>query len=84
VQAGFNAESGRVFRPVFFDVFGNTVYRPDIDKSFKTLKQAQADFWKQSEELDAIALTLDGIEQKQADIERELQQFKKLAKELQQ
>lgn len=77
VQKGFNESDGRFFRPVFFDLFGNTVYRPDIEDSFDSLKKAQADFWKQADLLDAEALTIEGIEKKHDVIEQELKDWKK-------
>jgi hypothetical protein len=78
IQAGPNEESGRVYRPVFFDVFGNVVMRPDIEDSFKTLKQAQAAFWRMADDIDTIPLTLKGIETKKDVIENELREWKRL------
>lgn len=77
VQKGFNAEDGRCYRPVFFDLFGNTVYRPEIEDSFDSIKKAQADFWKQADMLDAEKITLEGIEKKYDAIEEELKEWKK-------
>lgn len=83
VKAGFNEqESGRVYRPVFFDVFGNDIYRPDIENSFKTAKQANASFWAQAEMIDAIKATLEGAERKRNLIELELRDYDAFLKEL--
>lgn len=35
----------RVFRAVCFDIFGTTVYRPDLDASFKSTEAASKAFW---------------------------------------
>lgn len=82
VQAGPNADSGRVYRPVFFDVFGGIIHRPSIEESAKTIKKAQAEFWQQAEEIDAVEATLDGLKAKQGQIEQELDGIKKLVREI--
>lgn len=82
VQAGPNADAGRVYRPVFFDVFGNTIYRPSIDDSFNTLKQAQSDFWKQADGIDPVAATIEGLEAKEKAMTEELEAFQKLMEDI--
>ena len=83
IPAGFpEQEAGRVFRPVFFDVFGNELYKPDIENSFKTSKQAQASFWAQAEQIDAIKATLDGAEQKRNLIKKDLDDYDAMLKDL--
>lgn len=77
VQKGPRAEDGRVWRPVVFDLFGNTVYRPDIEDSFDSIKGAQADFWKQVDALDAQALTLEGVEKQHDELDKKLKEWKK-------
>jgi hypothetical protein len=77
LQKSFNADEGRVYRPVFFDLFGNIVYRPDIGDSFSDQKKAQADFWKQADLLDAENITIKGIEKKYDALEQELKEWKK-------
>lgn len=82
LQAGFNQEDGRVYRPVFFDVFGNVAYSPKIDASFKTSKQANAEFWKQADKLDAVSITIEGIKTKQGQLTKELDSYSSLLEEL--
>jgi hypothetical protein len=82
VQAGPAESDGRVFRPVFFDVFGTTLYRPSIDDSFNTLKQAQSEFWKQADQLDAVQATIEGMDRKRKDLEKALDDFDKLMEEI--
>lgn len=82
LQKGFNAADGRVWRPVFFDVFGNVIYRPDIEESFDNQKEAMAEFWKQSNEIDAVQATLDGAKAKQQAMQNELEKFTELVDSL--
>lgn len=70
--AGFDRADGTIYRPVFFDVFGNVVYRPEIEESYNNLKSAQKAFWSKANELDAIKITLEGIERKHSAVQREL------------
>lgn len=49
---------GRVYRPVFFDLFGTVVERCEIEDGFKTGAAARKAFWKRADELDAVAITL--------------------------
>lgn len=82
VQAGPSADDGRVYRPVFFDIFGGIIYRPDLQDSAKTLKKAQAEFWQQAEEVDAIEATTEGMKAKLQELERSVDDFKRLMKEV--
>lgn len=77
LQKSFNPEEGRVWRPVFFDLFGNVVYRPDIEKSFDSVKKASTEMWKEADLLDADAITIMGIEKKHDILEHELNEWKK-------
>lgn len=81
-QKGPSSDSGRVFRPVFFDVFGNTVYRPDLDESFDSQKQAMSDFWKQADEIDAIKATIEGAKAKHKALAQAADDFSELLEEL--
>lgn len=81
-QKGPRAEDGRVFRPVFFDVFGNTVYRPDLDDSFDSQKQAMSDFWKQAAEIDAIKATVEGAKAKHKAMQAAAETFGDLLEEI--
>jgi hypothetical protein len=78
IQAGATAETGRVYRPVFFDVFGNIVFRPEIEDSFKTQKSAQAEFWKRADDIDPVKATLEGVEKKHDSVKEELKSWEKL------
>jgi hypothetical protein len=82
VQKTSNPDDGRVFRPVFFDVFGNTIYKPEIADSFATSKQANSAFWRQADEIDAIKATMEGIKTKQDQLEADLDKYEALSKEL--
>lgn len=82
VQSGASADSGRVYRPVFFDVFGNIIHQPKIDESFPSIKKAQSEFWKQAEEIDAIEATSKGIKTKLEAMEEELDEFKRMTKDI--
>lgn len=79
---GVAAEDGKGFRPVFFNVFGQTIYRPKKDEHSATLKAAQSEFWKKASELEAVDATLEGLEQWQSDTEKQLQTIKSIMKEL--
>lgn len=82
VQAGPNSESGRLYRPVLFDVFGNTIALPDLEHSFKTLKQAQSEFWKAADEVDAVELTIEGLKRKRDTLAADAETLDKLLEEL--
>ena len=49
--------SRRVFRPVFFDLDGNTLARPGIDESHSTRRAAEREFWRIADSIDADATT---------------------------
>lgn len=82
LQKTANPDEGRVFRPVIFDVFGNVIYRPDLEESFDTQKQAMSEFWKQADEIDPVKTTLDGAKQKQEAMQKELDKFDELIEDL--
>lgn len=82
LQAGPNPDMGRVYRPVFFDLFGNTLYRPSIEESFKSLKQAQTEFWKQAEEIDAVDATIEGLKAKRDSLQKEAEDLNAIVEEL--
>lgn len=76
------ADAARVFRPVFFDVFGNVIARPDVDESFPNQKQAQGSFWAMANEIEAVEATLKGIREKQKYLQNEIDKLDDLLKEL--
>jgi hypothetical protein len=77
VQKGPSKESGRVYRPVFFDIFGNIIYRTELEDSYETLSKAQVEFFNKAEDIDAVASTLEGIEKKYDVLEKQLKDWKK-------
>lgn len=81
-QKGATKDSGRAFRPVFFDVFGRTIYRPENNEAFDTQKQAMADFWKQADEVNAIEETIEGLKAKYEEIQEECKAYKDAVEEL--
>jgi hypothetical protein len=82
VQKGFNAADGRVFRPVFFDLFGRIIHRPEIDDSFDSQKQAMSSFWKEADEIDAVEETRNGLREKCEVLTKELGEVQTLLEEL--
>lgn len=54
----------RITRGVVFDVFGNPVYRPNIDESFKTGDQARKAMKQFLDGFDAVEHTRDAIFEK--------------------
>jgi hypothetical protein len=64
----------RVYRPVFFDIFGTVVSRCDLDDASKSAETARKEFWKLANELDAVALTLSALEKRRHDLLRETEQ----------
>ena len=60
----------RVTRGVVFDVFGNVVYRPSLEDSFKNLDQAREAMWA-ALPLDIFQVTRDAIQAKQTSMARE-------------
>ena len=45
----------RVFRAVCFDVFGKTVYHPDLDASSSSTETAIKDFWDFWEKMNEVS-----------------------------
>lgn len=60
VKAVFNDQT-RVYRPVFFDLYGNVIDRLDIEHSFKSSASANKAFWPIANSLDAVAITREAI-----------------------
>lgn len=65
--------SDRAFRSVFFNVFGDVVYKTPTEEAFDTQKKAQSDFWRRSDEIEAEKITLDGLTNKIAELEKEIE-----------
>lgn len=82
VQKGPSAASGRVYRPVFFDVFGNEVARPSLEDSAPDLKKANAMFWQMADDIDIVESTLEGIETKRDNLQKEAGRYEALLEEL--
>ena len=62
----------RVYRPVFFDLDGHVIARPDLDASPRTGAAAVKLFWKMANELDAVAVTRAMLERRAATLRRDL------------
>lgn len=61
----------RGFRAVMFDIFGNTVYRPDIDGMHSTRAAAEKAFSKWYGEFDAETYYRDVLRERAARLQRE-------------
>lgn len=81
-QKTANPADGNIYRPVFFDVFGNIIYRPDVDDSFDTQKGAMADVWKQANDIEAVKATVNGAKAKQKAMQQEVDKFTELVEEI--
>lgn len=81
LKAGPDDDAGRIYRPVYFDLFGNTVLRPEVEDSFKTQKQAMAALWTMADEVDAQDATIAGIKEKQKMLQDEIDKLDVLAKQ---
>ena len=64
-------EQGNCKRVVFFDIFGNVIGK-SRDTTFKTTDKADQFFWKESEKLDAIQITLEGLQEKKNYLQRQI------------
>lgn len=63
----------RGHRYVIFDIFGHVIDRPDLDQCYKSADQARKAMWIALNNIDAQAVTREGIERQRAFMERELQ-----------
>ena len=54
--------TSRAFRPVIFDLFGTVIERPKLEDGFKTHKQALDAMWDALNGVDAVKITLDGLD----------------------
>ncbi len=61
----------RIFRGVLFDVFGDAIYRPDLDASFTDSRGARKALLSAVAHLDARKHTLEAIEHRKATALRE-------------
>lgn len=52
----------RLFRPVIFDIAGNTISRPDLENGFKTRAQAEKHLWAEMDKLDRVAVSMEAID----------------------
>jgi hypothetical protein len=69
----------RVFRPVIFNIFGEVVYKPSIDESFKTRKAATEAMWDHINDLNAVSVTKEGIKRAQSQHKREMRNIRWLS-----
>jgi hypothetical protein len=54
--------TSRAFRPVIFDLFGTVIECPKLEDGFKTHKQALDAMWDILNDLDAVKVTMDGLD----------------------
>ena len=52
----------RGFRPVVFDLFGNVLFRPDLENAYKSKEAARKAMWDYINTIDAQAVTEAAIE----------------------
>jgi hypothetical protein len=74
VESVAHPDRGRIYRPVFFDIWGTVVSKCDIDDAPKTSKTAEKLFWRLANELDAIAITREGLERHRRRVARQLEE----------
>ena len=67
--------TSRGFRAVVFDVFGDTVYRPNLDTMFNSSKEALKDFETWAKEFDVQAYYMEKIKQEAAKLKREAERL---------
>lgn len=83
VQAGASASSGRVYRPVFFDVFGNLIYQPTVEESYDSVKKATLQMWEQLDEIDVVKATIEGLTKKRDACQAQVDKYDALIEEVQ-
>lgn len=81
-QKTANPADGVVFRPVFFDVFGNIIDTVELADAPDTKKGAMAELWKRADDIDAIRSTVEGAKEKQAAMQKALDEFTELVEEM--
>ena len=69
----------RAFRGVAFDVFGNTLYRPDLDAGFTSAEKASEAMRVALESVDAVAVTLAAVYMAE---KHAIEEFKDMRKEI--
>lgn len=75
VESAATYDGRRVYRPVFFDIFGTVVSRVDLDDSFKSADAARKEFWRLAESLDAVKFTIEALVTKRARLSRDIVQL---------
>lgn len=68
--------SKRGYRPVIFDVFGNTVERPKLEDSFKSRKAATSAMWDALNKLDAKQITREALDRQEQSNAREIKEMR--------
>lgn len=66
----------RGFRYVIFDVFGDTIARPELDQAFSTSAKAEKAMWVELNKIDAPAVTLAAIERAADCCAKEMQRMR--------
>lgn len=72
----------RGYRYVIFDVFGNTVARPDLEHAFRTAQQAGKAMWAALEQIDAKTVTMAAADQAEKHFLTELTEIREHANAL--
>ena len=81
-QKTANPQDGMVFRPVFFDVFGNIVDSVELADASDTQKGAMSELWKRADDIDSVKATIDGAKAKKEQMEQALEKFTELVDEM--
>lgn len=62
IESYASYDGKRLFRPVIFDVMGNTIDRVSGSDGFKTKKQAEAALWESLEKINAVEHTKQALQ----------------------
>lgn len=81
-QKTANPADGVVFRPVFFDVFGNIVDSVELADAPDSKKGAMSELWKRADDIEAVKSTVEGAKEKQAAMQKQLDEFTGLVDEM--
>jgi hypothetical protein len=81
-QKTANPADGVVYRPVFFDVFGNIIDTVELAEAPDTKKGAMAELWKRADDIDAVRSTIEGAKEKQSSMQKALEEFTELLDEM--
>lgn len=66
----------RGFRYVIFDVFGNTLARPDLENAFRTHAKCEKEMWQVMNAINAVEVTEKAIEQAERYHDEEMERMR--------